>query len=192
MPRTSRRESGRGSCQARRRRALERINSTGGTHATGRPVRQPRSARQCAGMVGTDERDARRAGEPDDAGDAGTSAATGIGDGDEHSITNGFDYPGPSTISRGSGRSKGQPGPAGLDIPFRFAPALPASPGYSCQPSPFANWPAWHAEAVTHTAMLMSDARVPAVFEAAFEYENVRIRVDVLERLASGTWGCVR
>ena len=46
-----------------------------------------------------------------------------------------------------------------------------------------------HAEAVTRTAALMSDARVPAIFEAAFEYENIRIRVDVLERLAPGTWG---
>jgi hypothetical protein len=46
-----------------------------------------------------------------------------------------------------------------------------------------------HAEAVTHTAALMSDALVPAIFEAAFEYEDVRIRVDVLERLAPGSWG---
>jgi hypothetical protein len=35
----------------------------------------------------------------------------------------------------------------------------------------------------------MSDARVPAIFEAAFEYEDILIRVDVLERLAPGTWG---
>jgi hypothetical protein len=46
-----------------------------------------------------------------------------------------------------------------------------------------------HAEAVTHTAALMSDAHVPAIFEAAFEYEDIRIRVDVLERLTPGTWG---
>ena len=46
-----------------------------------------------------------------------------------------------------------------------------------------------HAEAVTHTAALMSDERVPAIFEAAFEYEDIRIRVDVLEQLAPGTWG---
>jgi hypothetical protein len=46
-----------------------------------------------------------------------------------------------------------------------------------------------HAEAVTRTAALMSDASVPAIFEAAFEYENIRIRVDVLERLAPGSWG---
>jgi Domain of unknown function(DUF2779) len=46
-----------------------------------------------------------------------------------------------------------------------------------------------HAEAVTHTAALMSDARVPAIFEPAFEYGNIRIRVDMLQRLAPGTWG---
>jgi len=46
-----------------------------------------------------------------------------------------------------------------------------------------------HAEAVIRTTSLMSDVRVPAIFEAAFEYENIRIRVDVLERLANGAWG---
>jgi hypothetical protein len=30
---------------------------------------------------------------------------------------------------------------------------------------------------------------VPAIFEAAFEFDNIRIRVDVLERLAQGSWG---
>jgi Domain of unknown function(DUF2779) len=45
------------------------------------------------------------------------------------------------------------------------------------------------AEALMRTAKLMSDALVPAIFEAAFEYENIRIRVDVLERLAPGSWG---
>jgi hypothetical protein len=33
------------------------------------------------------------------------------------------------------------------------------------------------------------DARVPAIFEGAFEYDGIRIRVDVLERLANGSWG---
>jgi hypothetical protein len=46
-----------------------------------------------------------------------------------------------------------------------------------------------HAEAAAHTATLMKDTGVPAIFEAAFEYENIRIRVDVLKRLARGTWG---
>jgi hypothetical protein len=35
----------------------------------------------------------------------------------------------------------------------------------------------------------MNDARVPAIFEAAFEYDGIRIRVDVMERLAPGAWG---
>ena len=46
-----------------------------------------------------------------------------------------------------------------------------------------------HAEAVARTASLMNDARVPAIFEAAFEYDGIRIRVDVMERLALGAWG---
>ncbi len=49
---------------------------------------------------------------------------------------------------------------------------------------------AWqHSEAVNRTAKLMTDAFVPAIFEAAFDYEEIRIRVDVLERLANGAWG---
>jgi hypothetical protein len=35
----------------------------------------------------------------------------------------------------------------------------------------------------------MADAAVPAIFEAAFEYDGIRIRVDVLERLTLGAWG---
>jgi hypothetical protein len=46
-----------------------------------------------------------------------------------------------------------------------------------------------HARAVARTAALMADASVPAIFEAAFQYDDVRIRVDVLERLTSGAWG---
>jgi len=34
------------------------------------------------------------------------------------------------------------------------------------------------------TAALMADTHVPAIFEAAFEYDGIRIRVDMLERLA--------
>src|SRR5580704_361634 len=49
--------------------------------------------------------------------------------------------------------------------------------------------PPWrHAQAVARTAALMIDERVPAIFEAAFEHDGIRIRVDVLERLAHGTW----
>ncbi len=46
-----------------------------------------------------------------------------------------------------------------------------------------------HEQARRVTRALMEDENIPAIFEAAFEYENVRIRVDVLERLNSGTWG---
>ena len=46
-----------------------------------------------------------------------------------------------------------------------------------------------HAEAVARTADLIADASVPAIFEAAFEYEDIRVRVDVLERLGDGAWG---
>jgi Domain of unknown function(DUF2779) len=46
-----------------------------------------------------------------------------------------------------------------------------------------------HAQALARTTALMTDERVPAVFEGAFEYDGIRIRVDVLERLANGAWG---
>ena len=50
-----------------------------------------------------------------------------------------------------------------------------------------------HAEAVQQTRVLMADDSVPAIFEAAFEHEGVRIRVDILERCRSGPvdtrWG---
>jgi hypothetical protein len=46
-----------------------------------------------------------------------------------------------------------------------------------------------HPQAIAHTAALMADARVSAVFEAAFEYDDIRVRVDVLERLSSDAWG---
>ena len=46
-----------------------------------------------------------------------------------------------------------------------------------------------HAQAVARTNAIMSNERVPAIFEGAFEFEGIRIRVDVLERLARGNWG---
>jgi hypothetical protein len=48
-----------------------------------------------------------------------------------------------------------------------------------------------HAKAVAQTARLMADPSVPAIFEAAFEYDNIRIRVDVLKRHADGHWGLI-
>jgi hypothetical protein len=46
-----------------------------------------------------------------------------------------------------------------------------------------------HSEAVARTLDLMADQNVPAIFEAAFEYDDVRIRVDILERTSDTTWG---
>lgn len=45
-----------------------------------------------------------------------------------------------------------------------------------------------HAQAVARTAALMADITVPAIFEAAFVHDDIRIRVDVLERHPEG-WG---
>ena len=45
-----------------------------------------------------------------------------------------------------------------------------------------------HAEAVARTAALMTNPTVPAIFEAAFTHDEIRVRVDVLERLSDG-WG---
>ena len=46
-----------------------------------------------------------------------------------------------------------------------------------------------HDEAVQKTLELMNDLKVGAVFEAAFSYDNINIRVDVLERLENNCWG---
>ena len=49
--------------------------------------------------------------------------------------------------------------------------------------------PPWeHAAATARTAGLMAEG-APAIFEAAFEHEGVRVRVDALERLPGGAWG---
>jgi predicted RecB family nuclease len=44
------------------------------------------------------------------------------------------------------------------------------------------------AEAEAKTRRLLADPSVPAIYEAAFTHEGVRIRVDVLERIAGGAW----
>lgn len=46
-----------------------------------------------------------------------------------------------------------------------------------------------HDQAVARTHALVADASVPAIFEAAFLHDGVRVRVDVLERLPDGAWG---
>lgn len=45
-----------------------------------------------------------------------------------------------------------------------------------------------HESAVHRTQVLLVDRRVAAIFEAAFTYENIRVHVDVLERVAGGRW----
>jgi len=48
--------------------------------------------------------------------------------------------------------------------------------------------PERHAEAVERTRRLIADPTVPAIFEAAFAFDRVLIRADILERLSSGAW----
>ena len=45
-----------------------------------------------------------------------------------------------------------------------------------------------HAQAIETTRRLMADETVPAIYEAAFEFEDIRIRVDILERRPGGKW----
>jgi predicted RecB family nuclease len=49
--------------------------------------------------------------------------------------------------------------------------------------------PAQHARAVRRTRELLAEVAVPAIFEAAFEYAGVRVRVDVLKRLGDARVG---
>ena len=48
-----------------------------------------------------------------------------------------------------------------------------------------------HADAVRSTARLMDDPQVPAIFEAAFFNNNVRVRADIIERIDDGGWNLV-
>ncbi len=41
-------------------------------------------------------------------------------------------------------------------------------------------------EAIARTVELVADPHVPAIFEGIFEFENVRVRVDILERVGGG------
>ena len=45
-----------------------------------------------------------------------------------------------------------------------------------------------HREAVSHTRQLIEDKSIPALFEAAFTFEDIYIRVDILERLPGNRW----
>jgi len=46
-------------------------------------------------------------------------------------------------------------------------------------------------EALQRTAELLSDPAVPAIFEGAFEFDQVLVRVDILERVTSGEDGAI-
>ena len=46
-----------------------------------------------------------------------------------------------------------------------------------------------HGPAVEHTRDLMADPEVQAIFEAAYEFGDIRIRVDIMERLGDNIWG---
>ena len=48
-----------------------------------------------------------------------------------------------------------------------------------------------HEESVEITAQLIEDKSVPAIFEAGFFFDDVRIRVDVLQRAKSGKWNLI-
>ncbi len=48
-----------------------------------------------------------------------------------------------------------------------------------------------HTKAVKATKVAMKDQSIHAIFEAAFEYQGVRIRVDILERQTRGRWNLI-
>lgn len=48
-----------------------------------------------------------------------------------------------------------------------------------------------HEEAVQKTLKAMENSNLPAVYEAAFTYDDVRVRVDILERGIDGRWNLV-
>jgi len=48
-----------------------------------------------------------------------------------------------------------------------------------------------HAKAVQTTLKVMQDQDVRSIYEAAFIYDDIRIRVDILERLDDGRWNLI-
>jgi hypothetical protein len=48
-----------------------------------------------------------------------------------------------------------------------------------------------HKQAVESTLKAMQDPKVKAIYEAAFLYDDVRIRVDILEQTESGSWNLI-
>ncbi|MBN1833827.1 MAG: DUF2779 domain-containing protein [Deltaproteobacteria bacterium] len=48
-----------------------------------------------------------------------------------------------------------------------------------------------HEEAVQTTLKVMENPEISAIFEAAFLYDGIRIRVDILERVENGKWNLI-
>ncbi|OUR77772.1 hypothetical protein A9Q83_09645 [Alphaproteobacteria bacterium 46_93_T64] len=48
-----------------------------------------------------------------------------------------------------------------------------------------------HEAALRSTQNAIDNAAIPAIFEAAFEYNNIRIRVDILQRHEDGSWSLI-
>jgi len=48
--------------------------------------------------------------------------------------------------------------------------------------------PDQHERAVERTRKLMEKSAVPAIFEAAFTFDRIRVRADILERMPGGAW----
>jgi predicted RecB family nuclease len=48
-----------------------------------------------------------------------------------------------------------------------------------------------HEEAVQKTIAAMGNPKVPAIYEAGFTYDGVRVRADILERLGNGRWNLI-
>lgn len=51
--------------------------------------------------------------------------------------------------------------------------------------------PLRHEEAVESTMEAMEDPKTRAIYEAAFLYDEIRVKVDILERLKNGKWNLV-
>ena len=47
------------------------------------------------------------------------------------------------------------------------------------------------SQALEHTARLVQDSSVRAIFEATFEFNGVIVKVDILERAQNGTWNLI-
>ena len=51
--------------------------------------------------------------------------------------------------------------------------------------------PQRHDEAAQATREAMANPRIPAIYEAAFTFDRIRVRVDVLARASNGDWDLI-